>query len=86
METWFSIPDCPNLPLPPRWKMTIVTFFAAYILTVAIIPVELRLFGWWPFPALNIVTNILLAGLMTYAMMPLFSRFVFRRWLYRKGE
>lgn len=83
METWFSVPECPELAPPPKWKMSVVAFIAAYILTVIIIPVELRYLGAWPFPALNIITNVLLATLMTYAMMPLLSRFVFRRWLYR---
>jgi antibiotic biosynthesis monooxygenase (ABM) superfamily enzyme len=83
METWFSIPESPELAPPPRWKMSAVTFIAAYILTIIIIPIELRLFGSWPFPALNILTNVLLASLMTYAIMPLFSRVIFRRWLYR---
>jgi len=83
METWFSIPECPELAPPPQWKMAIVTFIAAYILTVIIIPVEMYLFDSWPFPVLNILTNVLLASLMTYALMPLFSRIIFRRWLYR---
>jgi len=83
METWFSVPECPELAPPPKWKMSIVAFIAAYVLTVIIIPVELYFFEAWPFPVLNILTNVLLATLMTYAMMPLLSRFIFRRWLYR---
>ncbi|MFH1647497.1 MAG: hypothetical protein ABID71_07440 [Chloroflexota bacterium] len=83
METWFSIPECPELAPPPRWKMSAVAFIAAYILTVIIIPIELHFLESWPFPVLNILTNVLLASLMTYAMMPLLSRFIFRRWLYR---
>lgn len=83
LETWFSIPESPELAPPPRWKMSIVAFIAAYTLTVIIIPIELHFLGAWPFPVLNILTNVLLATLMTYAMMPFLGRFIFRRWLYR---
>jgi len=82
METWFSIPECPELAPPPRWKMSVVTFIAAYVLTVIIVPAELYFLESWPFPALNILTCVLLVGIMTYAVMPLFSRVIFRRWLY----
>ncbi len=83
METWFSVPECPELAPPPKWKMSIMAFIAAYTLTIIIVPVEMHFFEAWPFPVLNILTNVLLATLMTYALMPLLGRYVFRRWLYR---
>ncbi len=35
LETWFTLPDLKTLSqtLPPRWKMTIVIFFAAYAIS-----------------------------------------------------
>jgi len=32
---------------------------------------------------LNILTTVLLVGILTWAVMPWFSRYVFRKWLYR---
>ena len=83
METWFSLPECPEMAPPPQWKMAIVTFIAAYVLTLIIVPVEEYFFESAPFPLLNILTCVLLVGIMTYAVMPWFSRHVFRRWLHR---
>ncbi|HJX11914.1 MAG TPA: antibiotic biosynthesis monooxygenase [Dehalococcoidales bacterium] len=83
LETWFSIPECPELAPPPRWKMSVVAFIAAYVLTIIIVPLELRYLESWAFPVLNILTCVLLVILMTYAVMPFLSRFIFRHWLYR---
>ena len=35
------------------------------------------------FYLLNILTSVLLVGILTYAVMPWLSRYVFRKWLYR---
>lgn len=79
-ESWFSVP---GLPQPPRWKMGAVTFFIAYALTAIIIPREM---SWlphsWSFYATNIITNVLLSGLLAYVFLPLAAR-VLRSWLYR---
>jgi antibiotic biosynthesis monooxygenase (ABM) superfamily enzyme len=83
LETWFSIPECPELETPPRWKMAIVTFIAVYLLTIIIVPVQEIIFKGANFYLLNILTVVLLVGIMTYAVMPWFSRYVFRKWLYR---
>jgi antibiotic biosynthesis monooxygenase (ABM) superfamily enzyme len=81
MEIWFSLPESPAHPPPAKWKMAIITFFAAYLLTLGLIPLEWIAIPEWPFPVANILTNVLLAGLMTYAVMPGSGR-IFRRWLY----
>jgi antibiotic biosynthesis monooxygenase (ABM) superfamily enzyme len=86
LETWFSIPECPELAPPPRWKMFLITSVAAYILTLIIVPLEQRFIESWPFPVLNILTCALLVGILTYAVMPWLSRYIFRRWLYRDNS
>jgi antibiotic biosynthesis monooxygenase (ABM) superfamily enzyme len=62
--------------------MAIVTFLAAYVLTSIIIPREMT---WlppsWSFYATHVITNLLLAVLMTYVVMPTAAR-VLRHWLY----
>jgi antibiotic biosynthesis monooxygenase (ABM) superfamily enzyme len=83
LETWFSIPECPELETPPRWKMAIVTFIAVYVLASIIIPLLDIIFEGANFYALNILTSALLVGILTWAVMPWFSRYIFRKWLYR---
>ena len=82
MEAWFSLPDAPQLPPPPKWKMAAATFIGAYIVTAIAIPLEMR---WlphsWSFYEFNIITNIIMATAMTWAIMPGISRLL-RRWLY----
>jgi antibiotic biosynthesis monooxygenase (ABM) superfamily enzyme len=83
LETWFSIPDCPELETPPRWKMAIVTFIGVYLLSIIIVPLEEIFFKGANFYLLNILTVFLLVGVLTWAVMPWFSRYIFRKWLYR---
>lgn len=82
METWFAI-SAASAPSPPRkWKMAVVTFAVVYVITWIIIPREQ---AWlprsWPFYATNVITNAIIALLMTYAVMPAAAR-ALRRWLY----
>jgi len=83
LETWFSIPECPELEAPKPWKMAIVTFLAVFVLSVAII----RLLRWaspgMNFYAESVLVAAILVGLLTWAVMPFLSRVVFRKWLYR---
>ncbi len=83
LETWFSIPECPELETPPRWKMATVTFIAVYVLSIIMIPLLELAFGGVNFYLLNILVAALLVTILTWAVMPLFSRYVFRKWLYR---
>jgi hypothetical protein len=72
----------PQLPAAAKWKMAIATFVGAYIVTAIAIPREL---GWlphsWSFYEINIITNIIMAAAMTWAILPGMSRLL-RRWLY----
>jgi antibiotic biosynthesis monooxygenase (ABM) superfamily enzyme len=83
LETWFSIPEHPELETPPRWKMAIVTFIAVYLVSIIIVPLQGLIFKEANFYLLNILTGALLVGILTWAVMPFFSRYVFRKWLYR---
>jgi uncharacterized protein len=82
LETWFTLPDMKAIVAPPRWKMAIVTFIAAYsISSLATFFFTLSLYiKQSPFVANTIMTIILVVGL-TYFGMPLLSRLL-RRWLY----
>jgi antibiotic biosynthesis monooxygenase (ABM) superfamily enzyme len=83
LETWFSIPECPQLESPPRWKMFVVTSLAVYVLSAIIVPILDIAFEDLNFYLINILTSILVVGILTYAVMPFLSRYVFRKWLYR---
>ena len=83
LETWFSIPDCPQLETPKQWKMAAVTFMAVFGLSIGI----LRLLKWI-FPGMNFylegfLVSFLLVGILTWIVMPFLSRHVFRKWLHR---
>jgi hypothetical protein len=80
MEAWFTVSEAPAPP--KKWKMAVVTFVVVYVITGIIIPREQEwLPEYWPFYATNVITNALIAVLMTYVVMPATAR-VLRRWLY----
>jgi len=88
VEIWFSILTGKALTgasftSVAQLRAHIDAFIAAYVLTIIIVPLELRYLESWAFPVLNILTCVLLVILMTYAVMPFLSRFIFRHWLYR---
>ncbi|OGO32247.1 MAG: hypothetical protein A2Z29_00475 [Chloroflexi bacterium RBG_16_56_11] len=82
LETWFYLPEHPELAPPPHWKMAIVTFIAVYVMSIIIIPL-LHLFLEVNFYLESILISALLVGILTWAVMPFLSRVVFRKWLYR---
>ena len=83
LETWFSIPECPELETPPHWKMALVTFIGVFLGSCGII-LLIDLFWKEPnFWAFNAVVGALLVSLLTWVVMPIFSRYVFRKWLYK---
>jgi uncharacterized protein len=77
LETWFNLPNLKTISAPPKWKMAIVSFIAAYsISSVAHYILSIYL-------GHLLMTIILVIGL-TYFAMPLLSRLL-RRWLYPKN-
>lgn len=84
LETWFSIPSCPELALPPKWKMFLITTLAVYFLTLVIMLLEEHLLGAWPFPLLDLLTMQVMVGILIWMVIPGLSRYVFRKWLSRE--
>jgi hypothetical protein len=74
--------NSPQLLAAAKWKMAIATFVGAYVVTAIAIPREL---SWlphsWSFYEINVITNIIMAMAMTWAILPGMSRLL-RRWLY----
>lgn len=83
LETWFSIPECPELETPPHWKMAVVTFFAVYVLSTGILKLLKWLFKDMNFYLEGVLVAALLVVILTWVVMPFLSRYVFRKWLYK---
>jgi antibiotic biosynthesis monooxygenase (ABM) superfamily enzyme len=83
LETWFAIPECPDIETPPKWKMFLVTSLAVYIVSIIFVPLLDLIFEGVSFYLINILASLLVVGSLTWALMPWFSRYVFKRWLYR---
>ena len=80
LETWFDVPRLVTRP-PARWKMSLVTILGVYPFALAFDGLFAEYFHEWPLPARTAVFPIVLAPLLTYAVMPALSR-VLRRRLY----
>jgi uncharacterized protein len=83
LETWFTIPECPQLDTPPHWKQAIVTTIGVYLVSTLIITILGRFNAGWNFFIENIFVSALVVAALTWAVMPFLTRVVFRKWLYR---
>jgi len=83
LETWFNIPECPQVSAPPHWKQAVVTTIGVYIVSTVIIKVFGLLNLGWNFFIENIPISALVVIFLTWAVMPLLTRVVFRKWLYK---
>ena len=83
LETWFAIPECPELENPRPWKMAVVTWIGVFLGSCLIIYL-LELFWKQPnFWAFNAVVGAILVTALTWGIMPVFSRYIFRKWLHK---
>ncbi len=83
LETWFNLPDLKTISAPPKWKMVIVSFIAAYCISSVAQYILSIYLGQQPLLTNILMTIILVVGL-TYFAMPLLSRLL-RRWLYPRN-
>jgi len=51
LETWFAVPDLKTVVTPPRWKMAIVVFIAAYAISLLSRSILNPSIGQWPVQA-----------------------------------
>jgi antibiotic biosynthesis monooxygenase (ABM) superfamily enzyme len=90
METWFTLPNLKTLvgqqqlPPPPRWKMAIVVFIAAYIISLLSRSILNPLLGQWPILSNAVIYTAILVVSLTYFAMPIMSRLL-RHWLYPRN-
>ena len=83
LETWFNLPNLKTISAPPKWKMAIVSFMAAYSISLVAHSILSIYLGQRPLLTEILMTIILVVGL-TYFAMPLLSRLL-RSWLYPKN-
>jgi antibiotic biosynthesis monooxygenase (ABM) superfamily enzyme len=76
LEGWFRSPHNP----PPKWKMTIATFLGVLPLAMTLNLTLGPFIRDWPFVLRNATSNLVVVGLLAYAVMPLVTR-ILRRWL-----
>jgi antibiotic biosynthesis monooxygenase (ABM) superfamily enzyme len=81
LETWFMLPDLKTVVPPPRWKMAIVVFIAAYTTSLLARSFLAPLISEWPLITSTIIFITILVTSLTYIALPVLSRLL-RRWLY----
>jgi uncharacterized protein len=83
LETWFTFPDLKTLSQspPPRWKMAIVIFFAAYAISSLSRSILNPFIGQWPMLGDAVIYTAILVVSLTYFALPIANR-VLRHWLY----
>ena len=81
LEAWFTLPGMAPRPAPPRYKMALVSLTAAFpiisFFNWALVPH----LGFLPAPLRTLVMGVAMISLMTWVVMPLLTRLLFR-WLY----
>ena len=82
LETWFEIPGQLLTP-PPRWKMVITTFIAIYPLSLLFSLFLAPHIATWPTIVRALFLPVFAPITLTYLFMPILTRRVFKRWLYR---
>jgi uncharacterized protein len=85
LETWFTLPQKPGLPPPPRYKMMVISGITIYVLINLINGLVVPLII--PLPALlrTFVVTLLMVAIMTYVAMPRMTK-LFAGWLYPKSR
>jgi uncharacterized protein len=81
LETWFMLPDLKTVVPPPRWKMAIVVFIAAYTTSLLARSFLSPLLSEWPLIASTVIFTTILVVSLTYIALPAFGQLL-RRWLY----
>jgi antibiotic biosynthesis monooxygenase (ABM) superfamily enzyme len=83
LETWFTLPDLKTLSQspPPKWKMAIVIFIAAYAISSVSRTILNPFLGEWPIFDNAVIYTAILVISLTYFALPIVNK-IFRHWLY----
>jgi uncharacterized protein len=81
LETWFTLPDRPNAPPPPAYKMALLTWITIFpLITLVVIAFDPLLEKLDLVPRLAVTTAVTVP-IMTWLVMPRITRLL-RSWLY----
>ena len=86
LETWFTLPELKTLSQspPPRWKMAIVIFFAAYAISSLSRYILNPFIAQWPILGNTVIYSAILVVSLTYFALPIGNRLL-RHWLYPRS-
>ena len=85
LETWFTLPQQPGMPPPPRYKMMVISGITIYVLISLINLLILPLINPFPLFLRTFVVTLLMVIIMTYIAMPRMTK-LFAGWLYPKSK
>ncbi|MBM0740989.1 antibiotic biosynthesis monooxygenase [Phormidium sp. CLA17] len=83
LETWFTLPQQPSVPPPPRYKMMVISGITIYVLISLINLLIVPLINPLPLFLRTLVVTLLMVAIMTYVAMPRMTK-LFAGWLYPK--
>ncbi len=79
LETWFTLPGIPALPIaPPKWKMAVVTWLA---LLPQVIILSFLIPSGLPFLLEAAISTAIPVAMLTWVIMPRLTRLLYQ-WLY----
>lgn len=84
MEIWFTLPGSVG-PVPPRWKMFLVTVICSYAVSLIVNLVLHDVLYAVPLAVRVLISTVILVGALTWPILPNVTRLL-RRFLYPRGE
>ena len=84
LESWFTLPGATLRPLP-RWKMAIVTLLGVFPTSLLLGETVGRWMVDWPLLPRSLVFASLMVALLTWVVMPLFTR-ALHKWLHPQDD
>jgi hypothetical protein len=85
LETWFTLPQQPEVPPPPRYKMMVISGITIYVLISLINLLIVPLINPLPSFLRTFIVTLLMVTIMTYIAMPRMTK-LFAGWLYPKSK
>jgi uncharacterized protein len=85
LETWFTLPQQPGVPPPPRYKMMVISGITIYVLISLINLLIVPLLNPLPPFLQTFVVTLIMVAIMTYVAMPRMTK-LFAGWLYPKSK
>lgn len=81
LETWFDLPEAPSSAAPPKWKTTLMSWAAIYVLVVTASYLMRAVHFQAPLAVQALVLTAVVVPLVAYIVAPWLGRRL-HRWLY----